>query len=205
MNFSQRKIVSMMLKLDPAQRPDANHLLREIKALLPATSSRKAMEVGGKPMRWIPQYRNAEPGTVFQQGLYSIFGWALTLLLGFFTFTIGFLVRYVMLSDQKLYLQSSRRTEYRFITAGTVFSSFGLMGLYFGKQYAEITGRAFYKLLGWLGPIVFALSAITVYLSINFENSWFYLPVLLGTFFTLVIYSLSWGVIPKEKLSGQAY
>jgi serine/threonine protein kinase len=205
MNFSQRKIVSMMLKLDPAQRPDANYLLREIKGLLPATSSRKAMEVSGKPMRWIPQYRNAEPGTVFQQGLYSIFGWALTLALAFFTFTIGFLIRYVMFSDQRLYLQSSRRTEYRFITAGSVFSSFGLMGLYFGKQYADLTGRVFYKILGWLGPVVFALSAITVYLSLNHAESWFYLPVLYTSFLTLLIYSLGWGALPKEKLSGQVY
>ena len=156
-------------------------------------------------MRWIPQFRNAEPGTVFQQGLYSILGWAATLALVFFTFTIGFLVRYVMLSDQKLYLQSSRRTEYRFITAGTVFSTFGLMGLYFGKQYADLTGRAFYKILGWLGPVVFALSAATVYLSMNHADSWFYLPVLYASFLTLLIYSLGWGALPKEKLSGQVY
>ena len=41
MNFYQRKIVSMMLQLDPASRPDAQYLLREIKNLLPATSARK--------------------------------------------------------------------------------------------------------------------------------------------------------------------
>lgn len=205
LNSSQKKLVSMMLQLDPAKRPDANYLLKEIKKLLPATSSRKTEALNQKPIRWVPQFRATEPGTLLQQGLYSIFGWVLTLLLAFFTFTLGFLIRYVMFSDQRLYLQSSRLTEYRFITAGTVFTSFGLMGLYFGKHYAEITGRAFYKVLGWLAPAVFALSAITVYLSINFEDSWFYLPVLYASFLTLVIYSFSWGAIPKEKLSGQVF
>lgn len=205
MNLSQRKIVSKMLQLDPASRPDAHYLLQQIKDLLPATSSRKDLKAGGTPMRWIPQIRNIEPGTVFQQGLYSILGWAVTLTLAYFTFTVGFLARYVMLSDQKLYLQSSRRTEYRFITAGSVFSSFGLMGLYFGKQYAELTGRAFYKILGWLGPVVFALSATTVYLSMNFEDSLFYLPVLYASFISLLAYSLNWGALPKEKLTGEVY
>ena len=79
------------------------------------------------------------------------------------------------------------------------------MGLYFGKQYAELTGRAFYKVLGLLGPVVFALSATTVYLSMNFENSLFYLPVLYMSFISLLTYSLSWGALPKEKLTGEVY
>gem|GEM_PF-3884662 len=202
LNFQQRKIVSLMLQLNPANRPDADSILREIKALLPASSSRKSHAVPTKPLRWVPQARGAEPGNAFQQGFYSVFGWIATGLMGFFLFTAGFLIRYIMLSDQRLYLQPSRRTEYRFVTAGTVFTSFGLMGLYFGKQYSEMTGRAVYKVLGWLGLMVFGLVVLTVWLSVNFDQSWFYPPVLYFSFLALVGYSFSWGYLPKEKLAG---
>ena len=201
LNFAQKKIVSLMLSINPAMRPDAQSLVREIKGLLPATSSRKTSAKVSKPMRWVPQRRGPDPGTALQQGLFSLLGWIVTLAMGALLFSFGFLFRYVTMSDQRLYLLSSRRTEYRFVTAGVVFTTFGLMGLYLGKNYSDLSGKLFHKIMGWLGLAVFAMSVFIVFVSVNQADAFWYQTTLEVSFLILLIYSLSWGAIPKEKLA----